>query len=48
LKGGDFICEYQGELISRNEGEKREKEYPLSLGSFMYFFRERMTQRVMW
>ena len=36
---GQYLLEYKGELIDRKEGEKRERLYPQSVGSFLYFFR---------
>jgi len=30
--------EYSGELISKTEGEKRQKEYDLEVGSFLFFY----------
>lgn len=36
FKQGDFICEYRGELISKEEGERRYREYPPEAGSFMF------------
>ncbi|PIK59075.1 putative histone-lysine N-methyltransferase pr-set7-like [Apostichopus japonicus] len=38
FKKGDFLLEYQGELISQEEGEHREANYPEDKGSFLYFF----------
>lgn len=35
---GDFLLEYRGELLSLQEGEKREEEYPEDKGSFLFFF----------
>ncbi|XP_071822609.1 uncharacterized protein [Apostichopus japonicus] len=37
----DFLLEYRGELISSEEAVKREKTYPLSKGSFLYFFKDK-------
>ena len=34
----EFVCEYVGELITFNDGRRREMEYDQSLGSFLYFF----------
>ena len=38
FKKGEFLLEYDGELITKKEALKREKEYPVHLRSFMYFF----------
>ncbi|XP_071823694.1 uncharacterized protein [Apostichopus japonicus] len=38
FKKGDFLLEYRGELISQEEGEHREANYPEEVGSFLYFF----------
>uniref|UniRef100_K1PFJ0 Histone-lysine N-methyltransferase pr-set7 n=1 Tax=Magallana gigas TaxID=29159 RepID=K1PFJ0_MAGGI len=38
-KKGEFILEYDGELISRREGENREKNYSSALGSYIFFFK---------
>lgn len=35
---GDFLLEYRGELLSLQEGGKREEEYPQYKGSFLFFF----------
>ncbi|XP_044180170.1 uncharacterized protein LOC114952155 isoform X4 [Acropora millepora] len=35
---GDFLLQYKGELISGEEGERREKRYSSDLGNFLYFF----------
>lgn len=35
---GDFLLQYKGELISGEEGERREKRYSTDLGNFLYFF----------
>ena len=35
---GEFLLEYQGELISYKEGSRRMAEYPQHLGSFIYLF----------
>jgi SET domain-containing protein len=35
---GEFIVEYDGELINKKEGEKREKEYQQDLGSYIFFY----------
>ncbi|KAJ8043799.1 N-lysine methyltransferase KMT5A-A [Holothuria leucospilota] len=35
---GDFLLEYRGELISGEEGTERDKNYPDTKGSFLYFF----------
>ena len=37
LKGA-FICEYDGELLSYSEGEKRRDMYEDKDGNFVYFF----------
>ena len=34
----EFVCEYVGELITFNDGKRREMEYDESIGSFLYFF----------
>ncbi|XP_060554702.1 uncharacterized protein LOC132715677 isoform X3 [Ruditapes philippinarum] len=38
IRAGSFLFEYGGELITDREGLRREKLYPLSLGSFLFFF----------
>ena len=43
---GSFLLEYKGELISQEEGERREEEYDESLGSFIFFFT--MGRKTMW
>jgi len=37
---GEFVCEYSGDLISRQEAEKREQQYSKdpSIGSYMFYF----------
>ena len=35
---GDYVCEYDGELITYNEGRQRESEYDQSMGCYLYFF----------
>ena len=45
FKKGSFLLEYKGELISQ-EGERREEEYDVSLGSFIFFFK--MGRKTMW
>ena len=35
----EFICLYSGELISIKEAMKREKQYSLGGGSYMYYFK---------
>ena len=35
---GDFLLHYKGELISEEEGNKREQNYPKKAGRFMFFF----------
>lgn len=35
----EFLLEYRGEHISMKEALKREREYPPSCGSYMYFFK---------
>ena len=35
---GDFICEYDGELLTEVEGEQRRDEYEDKEASFVYFF----------
>ena len=35
---GDFICEYDGELLTEVEGEQRRDEYKDKEASFVYFF----------
>ncbi|XP_065639692.1 histone-lysine N-methyltransferase Su(var)3-9-like [Hydra vulgaris] len=37
LKKGHFICAYFGELISLEEGEKREDIYEENKGSYIFF-----------
>ena len=46
FKKGSFLLEYKGELISQEEGERREEEYDESLGSFIFFFK--MGRKTMW
>lgn len=38
---GSFLLEYDGELVKAAEGRKREKTYPLQLGSYIYFFQHK-------
>lgn len=38
FRKGDFLLEYAGEHISSEEGEKREDDYPESMGNFLFFF----------
>ncbi|XP_062606599.1 uncharacterized protein LOC134268369 isoform X2 [Saccostrea cucullata] len=38
FKEGEFVLEYDGEYITREDGKKREETYPLSLGSYIFFF----------
>lgn len=37
---GELICEYSGELISREEAKSREESYSRdeSIGCYMYYF----------
>ena len=35
---GDFLLEYRGELISKEEGEHRQEVYQDEEGSFLFFF----------
>ena len=35
---GEFLVEYDGELISRKEGDKRLKTYEDGIGSYIFFF----------
>ena len=37
---GDFLLEYRGELITGDEGSKREDLYDPDLGSFLFFFKD--------
>jgi len=40
IKCGDYVCEYAGELVTKEEAEKREKEYAMqSKGCYMFFLR---------
>ena len=41
FRAGDFLLEYHGELIAIEEARRREKSYPLALGSFLFFFRDK-------
>lgn len=41
FRAGEFLLEYPGELISKEEAHRREKSYPLKLGSFLFFFKHR-------
>ena len=34
----DFLLIYKGDLLSRSEGQKREKHYNEKDGSFVFFF----------
>lgn len=43
---GSFLMEYHGELISEEEGIKREKSYPIEFGSFLLYFKSR--RKIMW
>lgn len=36
---GSYLLEYKGELLTEEEGVKREQEYNESLGSFIFFFK---------
>ena len=38
---GKFVCEYSGDLILREEAEKREQQYSRdpSIGSYMFYFK---------
>ncbi|XP_068710571.1 N-lysine methyltransferase KMT5A-A-like isoform X1 [Montipora foliosa] len=38
FKSGHFLLQYKGELVSAEEGERREKQYSLDFGNFLYFF----------
>lgn len=38
-RAGAFLFEYHGELISEEEGNRRERTYPADLGSFLFFFK---------
>ncbi|XP_028414258.1 N-lysine methyltransferase KMT5A-like [Dendronephthya gigantea] len=35
---GEFLLEYKGELIKKEEGARREEAYKKDLGSFLFFF----------
>ncbi|XP_028415468.1 N-lysine methyltransferase KMT5A-like [Dendronephthya gigantea] len=35
---GEFLLEYKGELIGKDEGARREEAYVKELGSFLFFF----------
>ncbi|XP_048750683.2 uncharacterized protein LOC125662490 [Ostrea edulis] len=35
---GEFLLEYEGELLNFKEGSRRMKEYPQHLGSYIYLF----------
>lgn len=35
----DFVCCYEGELLGSKDGEKRFREYPADVGSYMLQFR---------
>jgi SET domain-containing protein len=35
---GEFVCNYEGELIDEKEARKRNKEYGEQMGSFMLSF----------
>eukprot|EP00118_Oscarella_pearsei_P001794 m.8493 g.8493 ORF g.8493 m.8493 type:complete len:242 (+) comp20630_c0_seq1:82-807(+) len=41
FKAGDLICEYSGDLISKEEAEKREDKYAgdSTCGCYMYYFK---------
>lgn len=43
---GSFLLEYHGELISKEEGIKRENTYPVENGSFLLYFKSGRTE--MW
>lgn len=47
-KKGEFILEYDGELISRREGENREKNYSSGLGSYIFFFKSPQGGKKLW
>jgi len=38
---GEFLLEYSGQLISESEGEKRQQEYHLEDGSFLFFYNKK-------
>lgn len=40
FRRGDFLLEYRGELIGEEEGQRRERTYDSSLGSFIYYFKD--------
>ena len=35
---GDYICEYHGDLTTKTEGLKRQKEYKEEEGNYLFFF----------
>ena len=41
FKAGDLVCEYSGDLIEKNEAEKREENYSRDskYGCYMYYFK---------
>ena len=38
FRRGEFLLEYAGECISAEQGQDREKNYPINLGSYLFFF----------
>lgn len=39
FRHGDFLLEYKGELLSKNEACQRERQYGDSDGSFLFYFK---------
>ena len=48
FKKGALVCEYSGQLISKKEADKREKEYEgkPEFGCYMYYFK--FKSKTMW
>lgn len=40
FKKGEFLLQYMGEILSRQEGERRLEELDSSLGSYLFFFKD--------
>ena len=38
---GDFLLQYRGEIITHEEGEHRQENYPVDKGSFLFFFQDK-------
>ena len=46
IPSGSIVTQLNGELINREEGEKREQTYEEMIHSYMVFFRHRVKKKI--